>query len=199
LGVLLETMSWNVRLLWGNTPVNYAPPVVQAPMRPECGRQEYCSDIHAETAVTRKEVAASASQDCSRNDAGLENLAVVAPLRQLHYEDPVTQAVGARFLQSWVSLVGQMPILRSMYQISVPSTIVKRFEQSVDRAEALAGSAIRAAFFGGQCICNLGATSDPRDKQTCNWSSCSICMAIKTGFDKVEFGGDMYGGSPEGR
>jgi len=177
-----------------------------------CGKpsaKEYCSDDHAKKAVIRKEVAGCAyckvwpvnpphdycSKDCGRKDAGSKSRAVVvAPLRILRNEDPITQAVGTRFLQSWRSVDGQKPSLRSMYQISVPSKIVKRFEQAIDRAESLGGSTTRATFFGGQCICNLGATSDPRDQQVCNWPSCSICLAIQTGFDKVEFGGDTYGG-----
>lgn len=57
----------------------------------------------------------------------------------------------------------------------------------------MGGYTTKTTFYGGQCICDIGADAAHFQKP-CNYASCSICIAISEGFETLGFGSTGYDG-----
>ncbi|KAG8952178.1 hypothetical protein FRC00_006895 [Tulasnella sp. 408] len=116
----------------------------------------------------------------------LERDRIASPLTLIAMDKPVYNSIAKRFQERWDDPIFAPPAIAAIYQINVSKKYESRFRNAVDAAERLGGSTTKSAFYGGQCICDLGVPQFGTD-QLCSWGSCSICIVIGKCFDVLEY------------
>jgi len=114
------------------------------------------------------------------------------PLRLLDGQDATGVQVFQRFMERWKD-PNVVPKVHAIYTISLGKKYDKRFSEALSRGEALGGFTSISTYYGGQCLCDLGANAQPAP-QFCNWNGCSICIVARRGFDLLEFGNLVHDG-----
>jgi len=166
----------------------------------------FCSERHAKKAVLKREVKGCAyckempaaapyefcSKECGAKEASLREKPF-KPLTLVPSSDDVAKAITGRFVERWRDHSGALapPQIYAIFQISLPQKYEKRFQDTIRAGDPLGGSTTRSTFYGGQCICDVGVQGKP---DLCNWPSCSICLVVRTGFEKLEFGTTEHDG-----
>ncbi|KAG8893268.1 hypothetical protein FRC00_010740 [Tulasnella sp. 408] len=168
----------------------------------DCGKPsqgQYCSDKHAKKAVQKGYAQACAyckeypanlpyeycSKDCGMKDAR-ERDRNASPLSLITQDKNNYISIARRLNERWDDPILAPPEIKAIFQISVSKKYENRFKEAVSAAERLGGSTTKSAFYGGQCICDLGVPQFGTD-QLCSWGSCSICIVIRKCFDVLEF------------
>jgi hypothetical protein len=109
--------------------------------------------------------------------------------------DPSAAAIYKKFTERWHDAErGIRPSVKAIYEISLPKKYNKRFQDAISRGDSVGGFTTITTWYGGQCLCDLGANASS-SPELCNWPGCSICVAVKKGFDVVEFGNSSYNGT----
>lgn len=170
----------------------------------DCGKPTqggpWCSDSHAKKAVKRGEAQACAyckelpaslpyeycTKDCGMKDAREKERNPSSPLSLITPDKNQYTSIAKRFHERWDDELLAVPEITAIYQINVSRKYEARFRDAVNAAERLGGSTTKSAFYGGQCICDLGVPQFGSD-QLCGWPSCSICIVIRKCFDVLEF------------
>ncbi|KAG9044835.1 hypothetical protein FS837_007469 [Tulasnella sp. UAMH 9824] len=168
----------------------------------DCGKPSqgpYCSEKHAKKAVQKGEAQPCAyckeypanvpyeycSKDCGMKDAR-ERDRNASPLVLISPDKNNYISIARRVQDRWDDPILAPPEITAIFQINVSKKYENRFKDAVDAAERLGGSTTKSAFYGGQCICDLGVPQFGSD-QLCSWGSCSICIVIRKCFDVLEF------------
>ncbi|KAG8914194.1 hypothetical protein FRC01_004180, partial [Tulasnella sp. 417] len=145
------------------------------------------------------------SEKCERAAGIAKRKVVFRVLKQFDPNDRIAQAIYQKFCEEWVDPSGTLetPDVNAIYHINLPY-YEDRFLDAMQvipfpdllsyylylqnllsyKAHAYGGSNTTSAWFGCQCICDVGVKSP----DLCNTRSCGICMVIKSGFDELAFG-----------
>jgi len=111
-------------------------------------------------------------------------------LKRFNPRDPLGKTVFRRFSEQWKS-DSEVPTVTAIYRILMPQKYTTRFMDTLDTYDECLTS---ATYYGGQCLCEVGANPD-EFPVTCDWKGCSICLVMKFGFEKLEFGATAYEGT----
>ncbi|KAG8922072.1 hypothetical protein FRC00_007857 [Tulasnella sp. 408] len=158
-------------------------------MRPKFGTHEYCGRTCAEEAKRKAggggllgSLTSSFWSGGAGDDDGTGRSSSQYPGRSTGSDKHANR----RFQERWDDPILALPEITAIFQINVAKKYMNRFKDAVNAAERLGGSTTKSAFYGGQCICDLGVPQFGTD-ELCTWGSCSICIVIRKCFDFLEF------------
>ncbi|CAL1717324.1 unnamed protein product [Somion occarium] len=153
------------------------------------GYAGFCSEVHANDAVRRGQIAGCAQ--CRTQAASVGPLCTTCDkrnragprLRELDPNGVTFKSIVSQFGYEWKGSK-RAPVIEKILEVSLPSSVTSRFNAYRMKLDTTAYLRDIRTYHAAQCICDLGVNN----MTFCSWGSCGTCKVLKSAFREFAFG-----------